>query len=328
MTVDSTGGQIDLGSQDFFITTTTTLAYGIYTSGHSDVSVTAHGDVNINGSRIAAYNGGSIFVESSDGNVNAGIGGNNYVYVPLVSTDPATGTPVSVSDPIYGSGIVAIGLPAKVQASGGVSLPGDITVQTPRGDITSSQAGILQLALGGSTAGGPTVTLTAGTPASGGSPAIPGNISLGESGVIGGTVNLTAQGNIQGVIVSRQNANINAAQNFSGTLLSAGTASLSAGGSVSGTVIGIGGASVSGGGGITASVLSQNANVNGAAQNTLGATAAPTAATQVCRPNGDFGHQTTARPGRQPNRMTPRRSKPKDPCLPGVSDGSRSFAKT
>jgi filamentous hemagglutinin family protein len=282
VTVNSTGGGIDLGSQDFFITATTTLAYGIYTSGHSDVSVSAFDNVNISGSRIAAYNGGNVLVESSHGNVDAGVGGNNYVYVPLVSKDPTTGNAVSVSDPIYGSGIVAVSLPSSLQASGGISLPGNITVQTPRGDITSSKAGILQLDLGGNVAGGPTVTLTAGTPALNGSPAVPGNVELGDSGLIGGTVNVTAQGNIQGLIISRQNSAINAAQSFSGAVLSAGTASLAAGGSVSGTVIGVGGASVSGGGAITATVLSQNASVNGgAAQSTLGTAAAATSTSQA-----------------------------------------------
>jgi len=280
VTVDSTAGGIDLGSQNIFITTITALAYGIYTSGHSDVTVGAYGDVNINGSRIAAYNGGNVSVESFHGNVNAGSGGNNYVYVPLVSTDPATGEAVSISNPIYGSGIVAIGLPAYLQASGGTSLPGNITVQTPEGDISSSKAAILQLSLGGNISSGPSVSLTAGTPAAGGAAAIPGNILLGDSGLIGGTVDLSAQGNIQGLIISRQSSTINAAQSFSGTVLSAGTANLTAGGTVSGTVVGISGANVSGGA-ITAAVLSQNASVNGAAaQSTFGSSATATAASQ------------------------------------------------
>jgi hypothetical protein len=125
------------------------------------------------------------------------------------------------------------------------------------------------------------VTLAAGTPASDSSPAIPGNIYLGSSGLIGGSVNVTAQGNIQGLIISRQNSVINAAQNFSGTLLSAGSASVSAAGTVSGTVIGVGGASVSGT--ISgANILGQNVSVNGgAAQSTLGATASGTATSQA-----------------------------------------------
>src|SRR5262249_38815609 len=152
------------------------------------------------------------------GNVNAGSGGNTYVNVPLVSKD-STGQAATSSDPIFGSGIVAVSLPKDLQTPGGNPLPGNITVSAPRGDIISSQAGILQLPLDGSIAGGPTVTLSAGTPASDGSPAIPGNIDLGDSGLIGGTVNVRAEGNIRGLIVSRQNTTVNAAQNFSGTLL-------------------------------------------------------------------------------------------------------------
>src|SRR5262249_41758370 len=163
--------------------------------------------------------------------------------------------------------------PYDLRSGGDYSLPGNITVETPRGDITSSRAGILQLALDGNVAGGPTVTLKAGTPASANSAAVPGDVLLGDSGLIGGTVNVTAQGNIQGLIISRQNSTVVAAQSFAGTLLSAGTANVTAGGNVSGTVVGITGANVSGGGGISASVLSQNASVNGAsAQSTLGTT--------------------------------------------------------
>jgi hypothetical protein len=159
-------------------------------------------------------------------------------------------------------------------------LPGNITVLTPRGDIISDSAGILQMVIGGALGPGPTITLEAGTAPSENSPGYAGNIELGQSGVIGGTVSLQAQGNIKGLIISWQSANINAAQSFSGTLLSAGTATVSAGGSVSGNVIGIVGASVSGGS-ITANVQSQNANVGGTSQNTLGASAPPTSTSQA-----------------------------------------------
>ena len=276
--VNSTGGELDLGSQDLFATSR--FAFGIYTSGHSDVYVTAAKNINIAGSRIAAYNGGNVFVKSLDGNVNAGSGGNVYVNVQLVSRDPATGQAQTAEDQIYGSGIVAVSLPAKLQTPGGNPLPGDITVETPRGDILSTSAGILQVALDGNTAPGPTVTLVAGTPATAGSPAIPGNIYLGDSGLIGGTVNLTAEGNIRGVIVSERGSTINAAQNFSGALLSGGSANISAGGTVSGTIIGVGGISASAGR-IDASLLSQNVSVGGGqSQSTLGSSASATSASQ------------------------------------------------
>ena len=129
VTVNSVSGQLNLGSQDLF--TDSRFAFGIYTSGHSDVRVTAAHDINIQSSRIAAYNGGNVFVESFDGNVNVGSGGNTYVLVPLVSLNPATGLGDSVRYPIYGSGIVATTLPRNLQTPGGNTLPGDITVWTP-----------------------------------------------------------------------------------------------------------------------------------------------------------------------------------------------------
>jgi filamentous hemagglutinin family protein len=277
--VNSTGGSLNLGSQDHFLGSY--YAYGIWTSGHSDVRVTAAQDINLQSSRIAAYNGGDVFVESFDGNVNIGSGGNDYVTVPLLSRDPITGAGVPGRYPIYGSGIVATSLPKNLQTPGGNPLPGDITVTTPHGDITSTKAGILQLPLDGSVAGGPKVTLIAGTPAQDGNPAFPGNIDLGDSGLIGGTVSLTAEGDIKGLIVSRQNSTINAAQNFSGTLLSAGTANVAAGGTISGAIIAVGGISASAGS-ISATLLSQNVSVGGGqSQSTLGSSANATATSQA-----------------------------------------------
>ena len=162
-------------------------------------------------------------------------------------------------------------------------------METPRGDIIASLGGILQEALNGNVSSGPTITLTAGTPASDTSPGYAGNINLGDSGVIGGTVNATAYkdangngGNITGLVISRQNSDINAAQNFNGTVLSGGSATVSGGGTVSGIIVGVSGATVSSGvaNGVSANVISQNANVGGVAQNTLGATASATSTSQ------------------------------------------------
>jgi filamentous hemagglutinin family protein len=270
----TSGGSIDLGTQNLFIPNPGN-AYGIYTSGFSDVRVVAHDDININGSRIAAYNGGNVFVESDYGDVNVGSGGNTFANVPLVGGHFG-------SDPIFGSGILAVSLPAGYQTAGGGTIPGNITVNTPRGNIKSSEAGILQIALDGNVAGGPTVTLTAGTPASGDSPAIKGDIILGSSGLIGGTVILTAQGNIEGVIVSRQDSDIHAAQNFSGTLVAGGTANFGVGGNISGTIVAVGGIGVSSGSVSGATFLSQSVSVGGGpAQSTLGNSAGATVTSQA-----------------------------------------------
>jgi len=285
VTVNS-GGAVKLSLGDFLLIppSSQTIAYGIWTSGHSDVSVTAQQDIDVGGARIATFNGGNVFVESFTGNVNAGNGANELLLVPIIyfNSDVGRFTSGQIGNPRpFGSGIIAISPTAQWQTAGGNPLPGNITVDTPNGDIVSTLGGIQQFALNGSVAGGPTITLTAGTSPSANSPGYPGNVDLGQGGVIGGTVNISAQGSVKGLILSRQNANINAAQSFSGTLLSGGTANLSAGGTVAGTVIGIGGVNAAAGAGVSASVLGQNVSIGGgAAQSTLGTSASASTAGQ------------------------------------------------
>jgi len=284
----NTGGKVELSQGQFNLPQPSgTPCYGIYTSGYSDVNVTAGGNIDVGSSRIASFNGGNVFVESLDGSVNAGFGANSALFVPDIYKDPVTGKLVtgqignSLHNPEpYGSGILAIA-PTKEYSWSSHPVPGNITVRTPRGDIVSTLGGIDQFALDGNISAGPTITLTAGTPASHGSPAIPGNVDLGQGGVVGGTVNITAQGSISGLIVSHQNSTIVAAQNINATILSGGTANVNASGSIQGTVIGVGGVSATGGS-ITASLLGQNVTANGgAAQSTLGTTAAATSTSQA-----------------------------------------------
>lgn len=281
--VTSVGGSMDLGAQEFEDLFNThpqpsfaqgllgrQVGFGVFSSGGGDVNVTALGDVNIDGSRIATYNGGTLTVESLQGDVNAGIGGAFPTGVAVNYVNPATGAAGNYQEQVFGSGIVATTLVNSDEVPGSAQVPGDIVVSTPRGNIIASLGGILQEALNGDVSAGPTVTLTAG------SPGFVGNIDLGESGVIGGTVNVTANGNVTGLVISRQNSTINAGQSFSGTVLSGGSASLSAS-SVSGTIIGVTSVSVSGNSS-GATVLSQNANVNGATSSTLGTSASGTSA--------------------------------------------------
>ncbi len=93
-----------------------------------------------------AYDGGNIFVESLTGNVNAGTGGSGSVLVtkPYLNTQ---GQEEFLNDVIPGSGILATSYPQLVygQTSGQV---GNITVETPQGNIIANQGGIAQLALG------------------------------------------------------------------------------------------------------------------------------------------------------------------------------------
>ena len=63
------GGSVNVGSSDF--TVNSQGARGIYTTDQGNVSVIANGDIDVNGSRIAAYDGGDVTVESLNGNVNA-----------------------------------------------------------------------------------------------------------------------------------------------------------------------------------------------------------------------------------------------------------------
>ena len=272
--VTSTGGSIDLGSQELF-SISRSVGLGLYTAARGDVSVTALGNIDVNGSRIAAYDGGNISVTSLQGDVNAGSGGTTFVSIPVFYVDPVTHKSQLYQQLVFGSGIVANTLVKPDAVPGSATQPGNITVQTPEGNILASLGGIVQEALNGNVAAGPTITLIAGTP--GGHT---GNIDLGESGVIGGTINAQANGNITGLVISRQNSTINAAQSFSGTVLSGGTANLSAGGTISGTIVGIGGVTASGGQGISATLLSQNVSVGGQTQSTLGTSSSATAASQ------------------------------------------------
>jgi hypothetical protein len=317
VTVTSTGGSVNLGSQDLLdveqaVVANHSMALGIYTSGPGttelpcNVNVTALGNINVDSSRIAAFNGGKVTVESLQGNIDAGIGGLNIVPIWVYYVDPTTGKASAFKEDVYANGIVAETLMGTIASTGGkkhhhhkhkhtppppppappipgaATLPGNIDLETPRGDILANAGGILQEALSGNVeAPGPTITLNAGTAASDGSGGYKGNISLGAAGVIGGSVTATANGNISGLVITRQDSSINAAGNFTGTVLSGGSASVGAGGTVAGTIIGVTGANVSGGQGVTADVLSQNASVNGAsATSTLGTTATATAASQ------------------------------------------------
>ena len=276
LSVTSTSGSMDLGSP-YLNQSMTGLSYGVYTSDGGDVNVTAASDIDIDGSRIATFNGGNIFIESLGGSVDAGSGGfdENRVYASYI--DPVSGQSAEYDEGFLGSGILAftfVSLPGAQLPPNAVANPGNITVETPRGDINAGLAGIQQVALDGNVAAGPVINLTAG------SPSYTGNINLGQSGVIGGTVNATASGNITGVIVSRQNSNVQAAQNFIGTVVAGGNADVGAGGNVSGDIIGGTGANVSGGSGVTADVISGNANVNGVASSTIGTSASATSSSQ------------------------------------------------
>ena len=88
--VTSTGGSMNLGSQELF-NTVRDVGFGIFTAGEGNVNVTALDDIDIDSSRVAAYNGGNVFLESQQGDVNVGSGGNNNSGVAVSYINSGTG---------------------------------------------------------------------------------------------------------------------------------------------------------------------------------------------------------------------------------------------
>lgn len=273
VTVNSENGSMDLGSQDLLpfetqIMGNTGLGLGIYTSGGGDVNVTAFGDINIDSSRIASFNGGNVSVVSQNGNVDAGSGGAFAIPINTFSLSSTLPTPYEYA---YANGIVADTLAPLTGGSlvpGAATIPGNITVNTPNGSIYASLGGILQESLSGTLPEGPSITLNAGN-----------NINLGQSGVIGGTVNITAGGQVTGLLISEHNANVTGQTIGNLTVLAAGTANVSGSGSAGITIIGGQGVNTSGiGSGAT--LLGQSVNSGGGAHSTLGTSATATTASQ------------------------------------------------
>jgi len=280
---------MDLGSPDLLdfegeLMSQSNVGLGIYTSGGGNVNVIGLGTINIDTSRIGTFDGGNVFVESLTGDVNAGNGGT--LSIPIMAF-PVTAPALAGQRPYeyaYANGIVADTLQPQGDGSlvpGAATQPGNITVLTPQGSIYASLGGILQETLSGDLLPGPTITLDAGTPAGDNSPGYVGNIDLGESGAIGGTVNVHATGKVTGLLIASQNANVTGQSVGSLTVLAAGTANVSAqSGGNDITIIGGQGVNASGLGS-GAILLGQNVSVNGgAAQSTLGTSASATATSQ------------------------------------------------
>jgi filamentous hemagglutinin family protein len=149
------GGSINAGSADFTVNSTT--ARGIYTADQGSLSVIADGDINVNGSRIAAYDGGNVTVESLIGNVNCGSGGNGYVIVNDYNVDPSTHQVTTETPTIPGSGILATTFPSDT----GLTV-GNILVEAPNGTVSASAGGVVQLSLNGTQSPDAIVQLLAG----------------------------------------------------------------------------------------------------------------------------------------------------------------------
>ena len=305
------GGSINLGSAYF--TGNDDFARGIFSTCNSGVTVIAGGNITINGSRIAAYDGGNVTVRSLYGNIAIGSGSQGSASVEEFYVNPVTRTISSYTVAIPGSGILATTFPKSLNASFPTSINtvGDILVETPEGNITASSAGIVQTPLNGSSARSGNVTLNAGTQDANGHVLYVGNIDVSGSGVIGGSVHLNATGNIKGAIVARNRLDISALQNVAVSAFAAGNSFVSAGETLSGTLIGGGELNVDAGT-IGASLLSQNINVSGTVATSqigfsVGATANATSQSQ----SEDFSAKTLAQAD-EPNSIDKKKTQEKE----------------
>jgi hypothetical protein len=238
------GGSLDIGGE-LTVFGDPNSPKGIFTTSGGNITVDAQDDVDIDGSRIAAYNGGNVSVTSETGDVNAGTGGAGYVTLVAEQLDPVTGQLIGIPATIPGSGILATTI------AGSDAALGNITVNTPEGSINASLGGIIQIAFNGANSRHSFIDLTAGK-----------NITATGSGVIGSNIKLKAGGDITGVVVGSQSVDIASQQNVAVTVFSGGNVDISATGSVSGSVTGGGNVSVSGDS-ITASLVSSSVSTSG-----------------------------------------------------------------
>jgi hypothetical protein len=283
------GVSLDLGSPDLAafegeIMTANNLGLGVYTAGGGTVNLTALGTINVDTSTVGAFNGGDINITSLTGDVNAGSSGTTSI--PIYSFPANATLPIEPYESVYGNGIVADTLIPESSTTlvpGAAAQPGNITVITPQGSIYADLGGILQESLGTTLQSGPYILLEAGTPAGGdwnskATPVYVGNVELGNSGAIGGSVTVKATGTVSGLLISAQNANVTSQVVGSLTVLAAGTATVSSQSGTGGITI-IGGQGVTANGIGNATLLGQNVSANGnAAQSTLGSSAASTSA--------------------------------------------------
>jgi filamentous hemagglutinin family protein len=244
------GGTLDVGGQ---LSTfgDPDAAKGIFTTSGGNIFATAGSDVNVDGSRIAAYNGGNLDIKSVNGDVNAGTGGEGFVTLSALQIDPTTGQLTGIPATIPGSGILATTI------FGSDAQLGNITVNAPNGSINASLGGIIQIAFNNSDTRNSFINLDAGH-----------DINAQGSGIIGSNIKLSAGGDINGLVIGSQSVNINSAQNVEVTVVSGGDVNISASGDIAGTVVGGGSVNVSGDS-ITASLISGSVSATG---DTSGAT--------------------------------------------------------
>ncbi len=291
----SVGSSERLGSLD--------LPRGIISLGAGPISVVAGGNVEINGSRIAAYDGGNIAIKSLTGSVDAGSGGSGFVRLSKPYVDPVTGGLQFIGATIPGSGVLATTFPESIP--GEIPRLGNISVETPQGDIRAGSGGFVQLDLSGKADKNSAIKLQAGTKNPDYDPAKPdapgnrkylylGSIVATGSGVIGAKVDLDATGDITGLVVAQGDLKIQAQQNVSVTAIGQGAVSVKTdSGSVSGTIVGAGSVNVAGGS-INATV------VTGPGQANVSGSVTGTGTTQAAAPTANTASQAIARAATDP----------------------------
>lgn len=238
------GTDLDVGDE-FTAFGDPSAAKGIFTTSGGAVSIATAGNINVDGSRVATYDGGNISIRSATGDVDAGTGGVGYVSVQGVELNPKNDQLTPISATIAGSGILATTMP-RTHAT-----LGNINIDTPEGSINTSKGGIIQVALNGANSQNNSITLTAGK-----------DINASGSGIVGANLDINAAGNINGILVGTGNIAVQSQANVNVTAFGRGDVSISASGEVSGTVITSGTADVSGQS-IGASLISQSVSTSG-----------------------------------------------------------------
>ena len=237
------GGALDVGGQ-YSTFGDASAPKGIYTSSGGGISVDAQKNVNVDGSRIATYNGGLLKVVSEHGDVNAGSGGSGFVSFRWLDDSGPNGVVVSRSATVPGSGILTT---ASLDSQ---AVPGNIVVSAPEGTIRANTGGILQLSFNNVPLNQASIDLNAGI-----------DILGGDSGVIGNNLNIKAGRNVEGLLVGSGQTSV-AGKNVNVVAIGGTGVTIAAEGSVKGTVISGGTLNVSGDS-ISAALVAKSVNAQG-----------------------------------------------------------------
>jgi len=154
------GGGVTAGTTAYAGPSSTPI--GIYSVEPGDVTVIAQDNVEVAGSRVAAYNGGNVTVRSETGTVDAGSGGSATISLNAITFANAPSTVEQFS--ISGGGFIATTLPPPVTPGFPVSqyAVGNILVEAPNGPVTANQAGVTQISFDGNPSPNATVLMLAG----------------------------------------------------------------------------------------------------------------------------------------------------------------------